>query len=88
MTLNPPFQLEGKTLKEVRSRGYDEHEQIPLAKEVDELQRGCTCTESDADPETTIIHSFDKWWLMQCKTCGGIFWRHNVQADYGDPRME
>jgi len=39
-----------------------------------------------ADP--TTIESYDKWWLKQCRTCGGIFWRHDVKADYGDPRMD
>ena len=38
--------------------------------------------------EPTIISGHDKWDLMQCRTCGAIFWHHNVKADYGDPRMD
>lgn len=38
--------------------------------------------------EPTIIRSYDKWWLKQCKTCGAIFWRHDVRGDYGIPEMD
>lgn len=84
MTTNPPYALEGKTLDDLPD----------LAVEVDELKTECDCDfpeepaypgEGEIDP--TTVKSYDKWWLRQCKTCGAVFWTHNVQADYGDDRM-
>lgn len=83
MTVNPPYSLDGK-----------EPSDLPdLAVEVDAVH-GCDCDpvsgpypdEGEADP--TMVKRYDKWNLWQCQKCGGIWWQHNVQADYGDPRMD
>lgn len=83
MARDPPFDLD-----QVPER-IDE---LPVPLDGDTT--GCSCehgfsherAEGTADP--TVARKFDKWWLFQCINCGGIWWEHNAQADYGDPRID
>lgn len=85
MTTSPPYSLEGKTVDDLPD----------LEVEVDDVDEGCECdipddpiypVEGEFDPTTVKV--YDKWILRQCRNCGAVFWTHNVQADYGDPRMD
>lgn len=83
MTTNPPYSLEDRTPADLPE----------LAVDVEEIE-DCDCPwgsgpypdEGEADP--TCIRQHDKWDLMQCRTCGGVWWRHDVRADYGIPEMD
>lgn len=85
MTTSPPYSLDDKTLDDLPD----------LAVETDELITDCDCDEpehvaypDDGEFDPTTIKHYDKWWLRQCRTCGAVFWVHDVISDYGDPRMD
>lgn len=83
MTTNPPFDLDG--------RDWDELPDLPSDEEP---SKGCPCPwgsgpyPDDGEADPALVKQFDKWDLMQCQTCGGLYWQHRAKADYGDPRMD
>jgi hypothetical protein len=98
--VNPPFSLDGLPIEDlnvVLAVDVDElrtdcpctdRMELPAPKPWDTDPDCPDHVPEDPDiREPTIISGHDKWDLMQCKTCGAIWWRHNVQADYGDPRL-
>lgn len=84
MTTSPPFALDNRT--------PDDLPDLPV--DVDEIHE-CECDPpehpaypGDGEYDPTTVKHYDKWYLRQCKTCGGIWWVHDVYADYGIPEMD
>lgn len=86
MTTNPPYSLDDKTPGDLPD----------LPVDVDEIH-DCDCDRPDdraypnryaGEFDPTLVKAYDKWWLEQCKTCGGLWWTHDARGDYGIPEMD